>query len=374
MMPKAHLVSARVIPDTIAGMTADPNVLADLSAAATTPSLVDANYTHESIHRNVLLTALRGSDKPAVERLATAMWNLSVLHAHEQLRCDQLSQVVATKEHALTEGPNSVVDLHLAFQAKGRPYRLAIELKVDSPPTNQQLVTMRDALGRQPEHRLVLLALGTAQASRIEPDGSPRVDDIPRWSIPDMLALRENIIKASPSPGDVHTWLAALRREQHRRELAWDNEPQLSSYYRNDRQRLAYRYADAARDLGDSSIWQVSLQRHGVVLHGFSSHREIPGVVPGTTVIFYLEVAGGKLRLKAGDWHDETDSRAAAEPYLSTIEAGLQAHGFVVTRSPRAPGVSVTVLLLGAVAPTREIFIAQLRNLHAAWFKISLLK
>jgi hypothetical protein len=48
-----------------------------------------------------------------------------------------------------------------------------------------------------------------------------------------------------------------------------------------------------------------------------SSHRVIPGVVPGATVVLYLEVAGGKLRLKAGDWDSETDARTAATPYLA---------------------------------------------------------
>ncbi len=354
-------------------MTVDPTVLADLLAGANAPTLVDANYTHESIHRNVLLTALHGGDKLAVHRLAAAMWNLAVTHPSEHLTADQVSELIATKEHALTQGPNSIVDLHLAFTANGKSHRLAVELKVDSPPANRQLLTMRAALGPRPEHRLVLLALGIAQASRIEPDESPPVDDVPRWSIADMLALGDLMTAASPSPGDVQTWLTALRREQHRRELAWDSHHQLAKCYRSERHRLAYRYAEAARDLRPST-WLVSLQRYGVVLHGFSSHREIPGVAVDTTVTLYLEVADGKLRLKAGDWYTETDARAAAEPYLPGIEAGLQAQGIHVKRSSRTPGVSVTLLSLGAAANTREAFVAQLHNLHDAWLKLLLSK
>ena len=355
-------------------MTTDSNALAALDAATDTPSLVDANYTHESIHRNVLLTALRGADKPAVARLAAAMWNLAVTLPQERLAADQLSEVTAHREHALAQGPNSVVDLLLAFTANGKHHRLAIELKVDSPPKHSQLVAMRDALRQGAERRLVLLALGTAQASRIEPDGAARFDDVPRWLVPDMLGLGELLIAASPTPGDVRTWLAALRCEQHRRELAWDSLPALVRPYRGDRHRLAYRYVEAARDLGDGSIWQVSLQRHGVVLHGVSSHRVIPGVVPGATVVLYLEVAGGKLRLKAGDWDSETDARTAAAPYLAGIEAGLQAQGFAVAGSSATPGTSVTVLTFGAEARTRVAFVKQLRELHAAWVGLRLSK
>lgn len=129
-------------------MTTDSNALAALDAATDTPSLVDANYTHESIHRNVLLTALRGADKPAVARLAAAMWNLAVTLPQERLAADQLSEVTAHREHALAQGPNSVVDLLLAFTANGKHHRLAIELKVDSPPKHSQIVAMRDALGQ----------------------------------------------------------------------------------------------------------------------------------------------------------------------------------------------------------------------------------
>ncbi|MCY1060706.1 hypothetical protein [Nannocystis sp. SCPEA4] len=308
------------------------------------------------------MTVLNGSKQQEARCLAAALWNLG---SGSKIQAEQITKIVATREHPLKQGEHSRVDLFVALDLGGDSRQLAVEVKVDGPPSNRQLASMAEALGNDRRSELVLLTLGAAQASRIEPDGNAPTA-IKRWTVADMLGLGELVTAASPVPTEAQAWLAELEREELRRKRAWTDEAALQGCGFRERLMLAYRYGEAAKVLQVSNAcWEVSLQRHGVVLHGKSSHRE----VPGTNVTLYLEVADRTLRVKAGAWYDDSDARAAAEPLRPLITHALVARGFSVKASKKSPGSSVTLLSIDPEATDwpPEAFIDRLQRVHAAW-------
>ncbi len=339
--------------------------LEQLRAATAAPSWVQRGYTLEKNHTHVLLAALNSSKQQETRRLAAALWNLG---SGSKIQAEQITKVTATREHSLKQGEHSKVDLFIAVDLGGDSRQLAVEVKVDGSPSNRQLTSMAEALGHDPHRELVLLTLGASQSSRIEPEGyAPAA--IKRWTVADMLGLGELVMAASPVSAEAQAWLAELEREEVRRKLAWTAEAALQGCGFRERLMHAYRYGEAAKALQASNAqWEVSLQRHGVVLHGKSSHREMPG----TTVTLYLEVADRTLRVKAGAWHDNSDARAAAEPLCPLITQVLVARGFSVKASKRSPGSSVTLLSIDPDAPDwpRDAFIDRLQRVHAAWEEV----
>ena len=333
-----------------------------LRAATAAPSWVQRGYTLEKNHTHVLLTALNSSKQQETRRLAAALWNLG---SGSKIQAEQITRVAATREYSLKHGEHSKVDLFVALDLDGDSRQLAIEVKVDGAPTNRQLTSMAEALGDEPHRELVLLTLGAAQSCRIEPDGNAPAA-IKRWTVADMLRLGEIVMAASPVPAEAQAWLAELEREELRRKWAWIDEAALQGCGFRERLMLAYRYGEAAKVLQASNAWwEVSLQRHGVVLHGKSSHHE----VPGTTVTLYLEVADRTLRVKAGAWYDDSDARTAAEPLCPLITQALVAQGFSLKASKKNPGSSVTLLSIDPEATDwpRDAFIERLQRVHAAW-------
>ena len=342
----------------------DP-VLELLRAATASPSWVQRGYTTERTHTNVLVAALRGNKQPEVRSLAAALWNMA---SEDKITGEQITGVIATPEYALRQGRHSVVDLFVEIKVGGESRQLAVEVKVDSKPYSAQLASMSEALGSHPHRRLVVLSLGAAQASRVEPDESTPVE-IRRWYVADMLALGELIKAASPLPADAVAWLEELQREEQRREKVWADDAALEGCGYRRRMKEAYRYWEVARLLEPSgACWEVSLQTHGVVLHGKSSHHEIPG----TTVTLYLEVADGTLRVKAGAWYDDSNARAAAEPMIIHIADALGQAGFTVNRSRRVGGSSVTLLTIDSAAAKwpLETVVDRLKRVHAVWKSI----
>lgn len=344
-------------------MTIAPDpVLEELRAATACPSWVQSNYTIEKAHTNVLVAALNKGEPSAVRRLAAALWARA---GGDTIDPDKITKVTAIPEFRLKSGPQGTIDLVVDLAAGGSSRRLAVEVKVDSVPWRGQLASMSEALGEEPGRRLVLLCLGAAQASRVEPDDSdPLV--ITRWSIAHLLGLRELIVAAAPNKIDTESWLAELGREEKRRACAWMDESLLAECGYRGRLLTAYRYSEAARDLAaPGSEWEVSLQPFGVILHAKSSHWEIAG----TTVTLYLEVADGTLRVKAGAWHDDSDALAVAEPLRARIEEAFTARGFEVKPARKKRGSSVTLMSIDPEADAwpREAFVDRLRRALAAW-------
>lgn len=343
----------------------DP-VLEALRVATASPSWAQRGFTTERNHTHVLVAALN-SKKPESRNLAAALWNMASVEQRSgaEVTAEQITEIVATPEYALKQGKHSVVDLLVTFKVDGVAHQLAVEVKVDSKPYSAQLASMNEALGSDPHRRLVLLSLGAAQASRVEPDEStpPKVR---RWYVADMLGLGELIKAASSLPVDAVAWLEELQREEYRRQRAWADDTTTEGCGYRGREKIAYSYWEVARLLEPSgACWEVSLQTHGVVLHGKSSHHE----VPNTSVTLYLEVADGVLRVKAGAWYDASDARAAAEPLIPLIVQTMTAHGFDVKLSKRVSGSSVTLLSIdpdAAMGPL-ETVVDRLRRVHGAW-------
>lgn len=338
-----------------------------LRAASASPSWVQRGYTTEKNHTHVLVAALKSSKQSEARELAAALWNMASVEAssEDQLTGEQVTDIVATPEYALKDGKHSVVDLFVTFKVAGDPRQLAVEVKVDGKPYSAQLASMNEALGSHPHRRLALLSLGAAQASRIEPDESTQ-PKLRRWYVADMLALGDRIKAASTLPADTAAWLEELQREEMRREKAWTVDEELADCGYRGRLQDAYRYWELSRRLAPSgATWEVSLQTFGVVLHGKSSHHEISE----TTVTLYLEVADGKLRVKAGAWYDDSDAREAAEPLIPLIVETMAAHGLTVKLSKKVSGSSVSLLTIdpgGAMWPLEKA-VDRLQRVYAAW-------
>lgn len=346
-------------------MSAPHPSVAQLRAAAANPTLIDlAGYAFEKVHTRVLAQALNSNKKTEARHLAAALWHLA---SHETIQADQITSLSAVSEYRLGHGRHSKVDLFVELTVAGQVRQLAVEVKVDGPPMGTQLATMAAAMGSGTDRRLVLLALGAAQVSRLERrDLLPA--DFPRWGVADMLKLAPLIESASSSPAHAQAWHQELEREEMRRLLSFEDEAALENCGYRDRLLHTYRYrlaADALRPDGGS--WQVSIQPFGVVLTAESSHHVVP--FSGTDVTLYLEVADQRLRVKAGAWYDPVDPRAATDHLLPWLIDSLQQRGLKVTRSRRTAGESVSLLNLDAGAPDWPLaaFVSRLRSAHAAW-------
>lgn len=351
-------------------MTSSPDPeLESLRAATASPSVVQTTYTTERLHTNLLAAALNNKAKQAeARRLAAALWNLS---AKETIEADTITALAAVKELRLVEqGQYSIVDLFVTMTVGGLQRELAVEVKVDGTPKGEQLASLAAGPGGGAHRRMILLCLGSAQACRIEPfEGE--IPAVTRWSVADLVGLKGLIEAAAPKLGDAQAWLEELEHEELRRRRAWTDEAALADCGYRSRMMLAYRYHAGAEALKASgSLWEVSIQPFGVVLHGKSSHHEVP--YEGTFVTLYLEVADRKLRVKAGAWYKLVDARAATDHLIPRIEAAIAACGLAVTRSRRVDGASVSLMSIGQepVDETREAFVNLLRRVHEAWKSI----
>ncbi len=351
-------------------MTSSPDPeLESLRAATASPSVVQTTYTTEKLHTNILAAALNNKAKLAERRhLAAALWNL---HAKETIEADRITALAAVNEQRLVkQGQYSIVDLFVTMTVDAQQRELAIEVKVDGVPKGEQLASLAAAPGGGVHRRMILLCLGSSQACRIEPfDGE--IPEITRWSVADLVGLKNVIEAAAPKLGDAQAWLEELEHEELRRRRAWTDEAALADCGYRGRMMLAYRYHAGAEALKPSgSLWEVSIQPFSVVLHGKSSHHEVP--YEDTVVTLYLEVADRKLRVKAGAWYKLVDARAATEHLIPKMEAAMAARGLAVTRSRRDGGASVSLISIGQkpVDESREAFVDLLRRVHEAWKSI----
>lgn len=347
----------------------DPE-LESLRAATASPSVVQTTYTTERLHTNILAAALNNKARPAEARcLAAALWNL---HTEEKIESDEITALAAAKEARLVEqGQYSIVDLFITMTVDGQRRELAVEVKVDGTPKGEQLASLAAGPGGGTHRRMILLCLGSAQACRIEPFEG-KLPAVTRWSVADLVGLKELIAAAVPKLGDAQAWLEELEYEELRRRRAWTEESALGDCGYRGRMMLAYRYHSGAEALKSSgSLWEVSIQPFGVVLHGKSSHHEVP--YEDTVVTLYLEVADRKLRVKAGAWYKNVDARAATVHLLPKIEAVMTTRGLAVNYSRRASGSSVSLMSIGQspVDISREEFIELLRRVHEAWRSIA---
>ena len=347
----------------------DPE-LESLRAATASPSVVQTTYTTEKLHTNILAAALNNKAKPAeARRLGAALWNL---RTNEAIEADRITALAAVKEQRLVEhGQYSIVDLFVTMTVDGQQRELAVEVKVDGTPKGEQLASLAAGPGGGAHRRMILLCLGSAQACRIEPfEGE--IPEVTRWLVADLVGLKELIEAAAPKHGDAQAWLEELQHEELRRRRAWTDEAALADCGYRGRMMLAYRYHAGAEGLKPSgSLWEVSIQPFGVVLHGKSSHHEVP--YEDTVVTLYLEVADRKLRVKAGAWYKLVDARAATEHLLPKIEVAMVARGLAVARSRRVGGASVSLMSIGPepVDESREAFVELLRRVHEAWKSIA---
>lgn len=336
--------------------SSDP-VLDELRAATARPSWVQMNYAIEKIHTNMLVAALNKGEAREARALAAALWRDA---SEEAIDPETITRIKATPEFQLKQGAHGTVDLLVELDAGGATRRLAIEVKVDTAPWQQQLESMSKALGEGPHQRLVLLCLGAAQALRVEPNGTLPLR-VKRWSVANVLPLRDLIVAASPVKADAEAWLDELGREEQRRAFAWTDDALLAECGYRDRLLTAYRYGDIA---ATSPGWEVSLQAFGVVLHGDGSHQKI-----SESVTLYLEVADGTLRVKAGAWYDKSVPLGEAEKFRSLIGKALTDAGFTVEDGQRRRSSTVSLLLLDRQKDgwPREHFAERLERALAAW-------
>jgi len=317
--------------------SADVQALRDLVASPTWVRV--AGYAIEKIHTGVLVHALGGAGQhvttpPASRALLAAMWKRAT---GREVSADRIEGVFVAVEEHVDHGRDSVIDLLVRFDADTRRYRLGIEAKVDSQPRAEQLDSEFKGIKKRPGHEnaLVLLALGAAQACYLGQS------EARRWSIDDILSLREHVVAAA-LPHIVQPWLSELEAELLRRQIAWRvSASDAGALGYRGRSHAVYQHERIARELEGhgGGPWQVKILPRNVVATASSSYRKRDGSW------IYLELADGELCLKAGQSPEaKLDLPGVFKDVVDATRAGLEAKGRTVSAPRARPGDSATLL------------------------------
>lgn len=339
-----------------------------LREAVTTPTWVEvAGFTIEKIHTNTLARAL-GTHTAAANRLVSALWRRA---SGETLDANNITVTRVEPERRLGHGVGTKVDLYVEFAVVGATRALAFEVKVDGAPDGKQLETEATSLGVGPHRKLVLLTLGSAQVCRLV--GENKVaNDVPRWTVRELLEHEADVIAASPSGEIAREWMKELHREDARRRLACESDSKLHGCGYRDRLLETYRYALVAHELkSHGCAWNVAVLPFGVVLSEFPSRKRVP--FGGTEVTVYLEVIDRVLRVKAGAWAKPVNPREATKAVAPLIRDAFEKHEFKVETAKQTSGNSVTIFSIDShdLDWSIETMVPRLKRAFTAWKSVT---
>lgn len=190
-----------------------------------------AGYGHESTHKGYLAWLLDSHHWPGARVALERLLEAAEWPPGEQQRAACFLLALPPSFRCWTEKSvgGGKVDLLLAPGEQGARPRLAIELKVDSPPGRGQFQKMARGLGKDADADVgVVLLLGT---SAIRDDDLDRggYDRFGKLTLGAILKAWEGL--ALPPPGQA--WLEALAQEQQRLEAAYGVPQPLSMDWRD---------------------------------------------------------------------------------------------------------------------------------------------
>jgi hypothetical protein len=277
-----------------------------------------AGYALEKIHTGVIAHSLNRGTAESRSLLA-ALWQ----HATgSHIDPSQMSNVVVAPEERVGDGPDSVIDLLVGFDAESARHRLGFELKVDSPPRAEQVTSelsnIREKRGSSAT--VILLSLGAAQVCA----AGPMPTGAARWDAGDILAFRDAILRAASADDVVLPWLNALEFERTRRVEALGVR-KVDSARRGYRSRTleAYKLAAIAERLQGhrTGPWNVNILPHNVVAHAVGSR--VTRTLDSADATVYVELTDQALTVKASSRPGIRDLQTRLAPVTAELRRAL---------------------------------------------------
>lgn len=249
--------------------------MSEPSASPTTPNWVhDVGYANEKLHAGIIARLIWRSHGDAQRELINSLW---IAATEGSLPPGPIKIDKPVLEQSLPGPRRSRVrlDLLISFKLSERNYRLGIELKVDSPPDDDQLRLESDGMALQyPDDKraLVLLCLGAGQVGE-----SQQPDGLRRWSLETLLVHQDKLLAALPNDPIVSGWIASLALERDRQQQIFQHTHGIPAEYRN-RTFQSYWLGALKQVLEDPAMlgispWRIELDVNGPFINARGSWR-----------------------------------------------------------------------------------------------------